>query len=46
MTAEPGLTREDPERIRAAKKAERGGFCERVIWFGNEPPTAGLEVGS
>jgi predicted house-cleaning noncanonical NTP pyrophosphatase (MazG superfamily) len=46
MTAELGLTREDLETIRAAKEAERGGFCERIIWFGNEPPAAGLEAGS
>jgi predicted house-cleaning noncanonical NTP pyrophosphatase (MazG superfamily) len=46
MTAELGLTREDLETIRAAKEAERGGFRERILWFGNEPPSAHREAGS
>jgi predicted house-cleaning noncanonical NTP pyrophosphatase (MazG superfamily) len=36
MAAGLGLTPADMEKIRAAKAAERGGFTNQVIWFGNE----------
>ena len=36
LADEIGLSREDLERIREAKAAERGAFRDRIIWLGNE----------
>lgn len=32
-----GTDRRQLEKLRAAKAAERGGFADRIIWFGNQP---------
>lgn len=33
-----GVTRNELEEVRQAKHAERGGFCQRIIWVGNREP--------
>ena len=32
-----GTSRQQLERLRAAKAAERGAFTDRIIWCGNRP---------
>lgn len=37
LAREAGTDQHELERLRAAKAEERGGFTERIIWFGNQP---------
>src|SRR5258708_33813296 len=47
MADQIGLTREDLEKIREDKAAERGGLRDRIVWLGNEemagcPPSSSV----
>jgi hypothetical protein len=35
-----GIDQQQLEDLRAAKAEERGGFGDRIIWFGNRPAAA------
>jgi len=39
-----GTSRQQLERRRAAKAAERGGFTGRIIWSGNRPAAAATQA--
>ena len=37
LAEQAGTSREQLEKLRAAKAGKRGGFVERIIWTGNRP---------
>jgi predicted house-cleaning noncanonical NTP pyrophosphatase (MazG superfamily) len=40
LAGQAGIDPQQLENLRAAKAAERGGFGDRIIWFGNRPAAA------
>ena len=40
LVADAGVGREQLEKLRADKAAERGGFAAGIIWCGNRDPVA------
>jgi predicted house-cleaning noncanonical NTP pyrophosphatase (MazG superfamily) len=38
LAEQAGTSRQQLEKLRAAKAAERGRFTNRIIWTGNHPP--------
>jgi predicted house-cleaning noncanonical NTP pyrophosphatase (MazG superfamily) len=44
LASQAGTDREQLEKLRAAKAEKRGGFADRVIWSGNRPAAAALDI--
>ncbi|HET8682447.1 MAG TPA: nucleoside triphosphate pyrophosphohydrolase [Micromonosporaceae bacterium] len=37
LAADLGIDRDELEQLRTAKFSERGGFADRIVWWGNAP---------
>lgn len=42
VASDLGIDRDQLEKLRAAKAAERGGFADRIVWSGNAPAVGGV----
>jgi predicted house-cleaning noncanonical NTP pyrophosphatase (MazG superfamily) len=42
LAEQAGTDRQQLEKLRAVKAAERGGFAERIIWSGNREADSGI----